>query len=95
MAAAIFLVTVDHPEKPVRALTDGVSAVLINHDDGDTDAQIIAAAATQCRAAGHHDIPDVGYFATVQQVDDLVAGPLKDAEDAMIFGGRYHGSVGV
>lgn len=87
MAEALYLVTksdADHNQT-----VNGIRAVLINCDDGQTDTQIKAAAMTA--ASGSYTGADVdssfrdAYFDTVVKVSDLTSGPLKDNLDAYVF----------
>ena len=85
----------------VRRTTQGVNddrnkvrEVLINEDDGQTNAQIIQATIDALNAAtpttggfssGEKVYPD-GYFDTVVDIDDLVtAGPLRTDGDFVAF----------
>lgn len=83
MAKGLYMVSVANAANPNVTIVDGIHAVLINSDDGGTNATIIAEAEAQVVAAGH-DIPS-GYFDTVTDIDDLTSGPLKDDEDTMII----------
>jgi len=83
MAEALYLVTKSASNDPSATLIDGIHAVLINSDDGGSDAQIITEAETAVQGHGHA-IPD-GYFDTVSAVGDLTSGPLPDDTDIMIF----------
>jgi hypothetical protein len=89
MAEALYLVTKDQLGG-AESLVNGVSAVLINADDAQTNNQIIASAvaaanssvgATGAVASAFH----ASYFTTVTKVSDLSAGPLKDNLDAYVF----------
>ena len=63
---------------------DAIRAVLINHDDGDTAAQIITAAEAAVNTAGGN-LP-AGYFDTTNKVSDLVTtGDLRTTEDFIAF----------
>lgn len=63
---------------------DAIRAVLINNDDGDTDAEIITAAELAVNTAGGN-LP-AGYFDTVNLVSDLVTtGDLRTAQDFIAF----------
>lgn len=63
---------------------DGIRSVLINNDDGDSDALIITAAESAVNTAGGA-LP-AGYFDTVNKVSDLVtAGDLRTAQDFIAF----------
>jgi hypothetical protein len=87
----------------VRRTTQGVNddrnrvrEVLINEDDGQTDAQIITATIAALNAAqpvtsdGQGDvIYPAGYFDTVVDIDDLVtSGPLRTDGDFIAFAPR-------
>jgi len=66
---------------------DEVRAVLINNDDGDTDAAIITAAIAACNtASGSTGKFPAGYFDTVNKVSDLAtAGDLRTDGDFIAF----------
>lgn len=90
MAEALFLVERTVPENMNDR--DGIRAVIINNDDGDTDAQVIAAAIAAVNAAlpADADVPDdklpAGYFDTVNEISDLVtAGSLRTDQDFLCF----------
>ena len=70
---------------------DGVRNVVMNNDDGDTDADIITAAiAALNTAAGVSKFP-AGYFDTVNEISDLVtAGDLRTDQDFIAFGGPVY-----
>jgi len=79
MAEALFLVTKSaQTTSMANTLVDGIYGVIINKDDAQTSAQIIADAVAQCRVGGH-PLRD-NYFDTTQNLE-LVAGPLKDNKD--------------
>lgn len=88
MAEALFLV---ERTASVNNDRDGIRAVVINNDDGDSDAEIITAAIAAVNAAlpADADVPDdklpAGYFDTVTQVDDLTSGPLATDQDFLCF----------
>jgi hypothetical protein len=84
MAEALYLVARPASVTGLQ-LIDGVSAAIINKDDGQTDAQIQAACVTAAVAAGIA-LP-AGYFgdATVYKISDLTSGIFKDNLDAMFF----------
>jgi len=83
MAEALYLVTKANAQHGGETIINGIHAVLINSDDGGTDAQIIAEAEAQV-VAGGHPIPS-GYFDTVAAVGDLTSGPLPTDEDTLII----------
>jgi hypothetical protein len=66
-----------------QKFVNGVTAVLINADDGQTEAATIAEAIDQCRAAGHQ-LYD-GYFTSGVIVSDLSAGPVAVDLDCYVF----------
>lgn len=82
MAEALYLVSKANADSPCETIIDGIHCVLINSDDGGTDAEIIAEAEAQVQTL--HPVPD-GYFDTVTAIGDLTAGPLKDDTDTMII----------
>jgi hypothetical protein len=84
MAETLFLVW--KAEAPGVSHVNDISSVLINCDDADTDAVVIANAVAQC-VAGGHAVPD-DYFSDVLDLGDLTTGALKDDNDAYVFGGR-------
>ncbi len=63
---------------------NGVQAVLINKDTGQTTLQIQTDAALAAQEFTGSSYP-VLYFDTVTRVDDLTNGPLKDDEDAYVI----------
>lgn len=88
MAEALYLVT--KTVDPGDSTVNGITAVLINKDDAQTDAQIKADAVAQVNVLlkGGQTINDpvpADYFDTVDKVSDLVAGSLKDNKDAYVF----------
>ncbi len=84
MAEALFLVTRTN-QLGDNDMRNGVHAMLINNDDGDTDAVTIADAILRLNAHfGAGSYPD-GYFDTVQEVGDLTSGPAPDNGDIMVF----------
>lgn len=91
MAEALFLV--ERTTQSDNDIRDGIKSVIINNDDADTNAQIIAAAIAAVNAALPADagaasskLPD-GYFDTVNEVSDLVtAGDLRTDQDFLAFG---------
>ena len=69
---------------------DAITAVVINNDDGDTDAQHIAAAVLAVNGdfppeSGFEDKIPAGYFDTVREISDLTSGPLATALDHIVF----------
>lgn len=84
LAAALYLVSRSNAAHVPQA--NGVRAMIINADDGDTEAEIKTAAASKLSGvdASHRD----AYFDTVVAISDLVAGPLKDEGDAYIITGQ-------
>ena len=84
MAEALYLATKDQLGG-AESLVNGVSAVLINADDAQTNPQIIAAAVAAANAAHNTDAFYTSYFTTVTKVSDMAAGPLKDNHDAYVF----------
>lgn len=71
MAAALYLVSKTHAEKPVENLVNGLQAIIINADNGHTSAEIIAEAEVVVKAAGH--AIRSGYFDTVTALSTLDA----------------------
>lgn len=94
MAEAIYLVTKSESNK--NPTINGIRAVVINADDAAAASVVIAAAVTQANKATYtagtanaNQMPPIGqsgYFDTVLNITDLTAGPLKDANDAFVFG---------
>lgn len=84
MAEALYLVTKDELGG-AETFIDGVRAVVINKDDGQTDAQIIADAVSAANSANGTDAFYPAYFTTVTKISDLSAGPLKDNKDAYVL----------
>tara|TARA_R110000824_G_scaffold396286_2_gene597651 strand:- start:327 stop:608 length:282 start_codon:yes stop_codon:yes gene_type:complete len=84
MAETLFLV--NKGSQVGATFVNEINACLINSDDGDTDAVVIAAAEAQCVAAGHA-VPG-GYFDTVLDIGAAPGtGALGDDDDCYIFGG--------
>lgn len=91
MAEALFLV--ERTAQTDNNVRDAIKTVVINSDDGKTDAQIIADAVAAVNAAlpadadaASNKLPD-GYFDTVSTLSDLTSGPLATDQDFMTFGG--------
>ncbi len=89
MAEALYLLTKE--VHTGQSTIQGVTAVLINKDDGQTDAQIRASAVAQLNArfptgSDENTFPST-YFdlVTPLKVSDLSAGPLKDNLDMYVF----------
>lgn len=89
MAEALYLV--ERTDYPVADDREGVRAVLINNDDGDADAVIIANVITALNAKLPVDAQadakfPAGYFDTVNLVSDLVTtGDLRTDQDFIAF----------
>ncbi len=86
MAEALYLVTKSHADHV--PLVNGIRAVLINKDDGQTDTQIKADANAQIATLAGADVDSSmrdDYFDTVTKVSDLTSGPLKDNKDCYVF----------
>lgn len=86
MAEALYLVTKSDADH--NATVNGIRAVLINCDDGQTDSQIKAAALNAAASFTGSEVDSSfrdNYFDTVLKVSDLSAGPLKDNLDAYVF----------
>lgn len=88
MTEALYLVTktIEDGSKVIN----GVHSMVINKDDGQTSAQIIASAVAQLNAnypaeSGSDDAFPSGYFDTVTLISDLTSGALKDDLDCYIF----------
>ncbi len=83
MAAQIYLVTKAQSQQPEQTLIDGIYAMLINADDGSSDAVNIAEAVATAVAAGHplHS----GYFDTIQLIGPPTLGIMTTNEDAILF----------
>lgn len=92
MAEGLFLVR--RTSQAVNDDRNRVREVLINEDDGQTDAQIIAATIAALNTAtptgdgfsSGEDVYPAGYFDTVVDIDDLVtSGPLRSDGDFIAF----------
>lgn len=84
LAAALYLVTRSNAAHVPQA--NGVRAMIINADDGSTEAQIKTAAATL--VPGVDPAHRANYFDSAVAISDLVAGPLKYLNDAYIITGQ-------
>lgn len=83
MVARLTLIEKDLSEG--SEIINGVYAILINADDGDTDAVIIAEAIASAAVLGHA-LPD-DYFDNGTITHTITAGGLLAAdEDSLIFG---------
>lgn len=82
MAQQIYLISKDNPED-LDQLVDGVHAMVLNADDGDSDTVKKTEAATVCRAQGVQVEDD--YFDTVRLLGPPTAGVFEDNGDAIIF----------
>lgn len=86
MAEALYLVT--RSQSVGLRTVNGVQAVLINKDSGQTNPQIIASAVEQCNdcfAGTNTTSPfDAAYFDTVTLIT-VASGAMNDDEDAFIF----------
>jgi len=83
MAERLVLVTKATGGTLGQTIIDGVTALLLNADDGQSNAVTIQEAVDQCRVGGI-PLPN-GYFDTVAAIADLTSGALKDDKDCMIF----------
>lgn len=85
MAEALWLVVKASPEAPANTVIDGIHAVLINKDDGQTEAQVIAAAEAKLVAA-HHPVKS-GYFTNAYLAATLIGGggTLNDNQDTYVI----------
>lgn len=87
MAEGIFLVTKSNANH--NQTVNGILAVLINADDAAGTPAIIAAAVAAAErsyvGSSVNSSFRTGYFDSVLNVADLLAGPLKDAGDAFVF----------
>lgn len=91
MAEGLFLVR--RTDQGVNNDRNRVREVLINEDDGQTDAQIIAATISALNAAqpvesGFENVYPDDYFDTVENIDDLTSGPLASDGDFVAFAPR-------
>jgi hypothetical protein len=71
-----------------ETLINGCTAVIINEDDGETDAAILADAAEAASDAMGLDADSLlpaTYFDTATKISDLSSGPLKDDHDSYVF----------
>lgn len=84
MAAQLYLVT-----KTVGGgtLVNGLTHGIINADDGSTAAVNIAEAEATARAAGI-DLPDRGYFDTIELLGPPTLGIMTTDQDAIFFVGQ-------
>ena len=80
MVATVFIVRKAVSDK--ETLIDGITTVIINSDDTDTEAAVLTAAEAALVTAGH-PIP-TGYFNTADQWD--AAGQIDTDDDMLIFG---------
>lgn len=88
MVAGLFLVT--RTDQGVTNDRNRVREVIINDDDGQTDAQIITQAiaglnATQAVESGAEAVYPAGYFDTVVQIGASPAGPLATDNDYFAY----------
>jgi hypothetical protein len=88
MAAGLFLV--ERTDQGDNSDRNGVRAIIVNDDDAQTDAQIIATAiatmnTTQAVESGAEDQYPAGYFQTVVQVGATPAGPLATDGDLLVY----------
>lgn len=83
MAAGIFLVTKSGAEQPDNTIINDLHVMVVNADDGDSDAVIIAEAITVAVAAGHPI--QSGYFNTVEQLGAPTGGIMTTDLDAIIL----------
>ena len=87
MAEALWLVTKSTDSEGGKTLKDKLHACVINSDDGNTQAQVIAQAESQARAGGFAVLD--GYFDTAVEISDLASGPLQDDGDAYMFHDQF------
>lgn len=92
MAEELVLIRKDVTEG--AEIIDGIYAVLINTDDGDTEAVIRTEAITAINLNAQHDLP-ANYFDGSTIANNLItvamqsmAGPMNDDLDALIFSDR-------
>lgn len=83
MAAQLYLVQKANADSPSETVINDLHCMIINADDGSTDAVNIAEAVATAREAGH-PIPD-GYFDTIQQIGAPTGGIMDTNEDAIII----------
>jgi hypothetical protein len=83
MAAAIYLVTKAESEKPVYKSINDVHAMIVNADDGGSDADTIAEAIAAAVGLGHK-LPD-GYFDTVEKLGVETGGIITTDLDAIVL----------
>lgn len=86
MAAQIYLISKAESQKPVRKLIDQVHAVIVNSDDGGSDAVKIAEAIASANALGFK-LPS-GYFDTVELLGPPTAGIMTTDEDIIVLTDR-------
>lgn len=83
MAEALYIVSKDNLGG-AESFVNGLRAVIVNKDDGQTDTQIKTSAASQASTLMGVTLP-TGYFTTVTKISDLTSGPLKDNLDAYLI----------
>ena len=83
MAEGLWLVT-----KKIHGgdtLVDGVYAMLINDDDGTSEANVLLNAIAQFNGETGASVLPAGYFDAAVLISDLTAGALKDDNDFYVF----------
>jgi hypothetical protein len=83
MAAGIFLVSKAGSEDPNQTYVNNIHAAIVNADDGDTDATIIAEAVAAAVGLGH-PLRDE-YFDTVEQLGVPTSGIMTTDLDAIVL----------
>lgn len=84
MAKALYLCT--HRLNPGDGAINGLAALVINKDDGQTTLQIQTSASAQASAHyGTAGLYPVAYFDTVTKISDLTSDALKDNLDTFLF----------
>jgi hypothetical protein len=83
MAEALWLVTrtIQPGDNGVR---NGVHAVVINNDDGDTAAVTISDTVARLNAQFGADAYPAGYFDSAVIISNLTTGPLQDDQDCYV-----------
>lgn len=83
MAAGIFLVSKTDAANPAYKYINDIQAAIVNADDGDSDATIIAEAIAAAVGLGHK-LP-ASYFTTVEQLGVPTSGIMTTDLDAIVL----------
>ena len=82
MAEAVWMAYKTTGGQGGQSYIDDIIMVLVNADDGQTEAQVKTTADGLLETAGY-DLPNT-YFDSAVNISDLTSGPLKDAGDHYI-----------